>query len=82
MPALPWQSGPSGPRKPFRIGWALVPVVVFHPIETGILSIIEAITFGFYYVFPWLFKIRMIASIVFQFRVVAGTPNSLSIFPR
>ncbi len=29
-----------------------------------------------------LFKIRMIATIVFQFRVVAGTPYSLSIWPR
>ncbi len=28
------------------------------------------------------FKIRTIARIVFQLRVVAGTPNSLSIWPR
>ncbi len=33
MPALPWKSGPSGPRQPFRIGWALAPVVVFNPKE-------------------------------------------------
>jgi len=32
--------------------------------------------------FPWPFKIRTIATMVFQFRVVAGTPNSLSIWPR
>jgi hypothetical protein len=32
--------------------------------------------------FPWPFRIRTIASIVFQFRVVAGTPNSWSIWPR
>lgn len=31
---------------------------------------------------PWPFKIRTTALIVFQFRVVAGTPNSLSIWPR
>src|SRR5205807_6384509 len=32
--------------------------------------------------FPWPFKIRTIATMVFQFRVVAGTPNSLSSWPR
>jgi len=31
---------------------------------------------------PWAFKIRTMAIMVFQFRVVAGTPNSLSIRPR
>jgi hypothetical protein len=31
---------------------------------------------------PWSFKIRTMAIMVFQFRVVAGTPNSLSIWPR
>ena len=30
----------------------------------------------------WLFKNRTMAIIVFQFRVVAGTPNTLSIWPR
>src|SRR5437016_1682511 len=32
--------------------------------------------------FPWPFKIRTIATMVFQFRAVAGAPNSLSIRPR
>src|SRR5207302_2050859 len=32
--------------------------------------------------FPWPFKIRTIATIVFQLRVVAGMPTSLSIWPR
>jgi hypothetical protein len=32
--------------------------------------------------FGWPFKIRTIATIVFQFRVVAGTPNNLSTWPR
>jgi hypothetical protein len=27
------RAGPSGPRAPFRIGWALAPVVVFSPKE-------------------------------------------------
>ena len=31
---------------------------------------------------PWPFKIRTMAIMVFQFLVVAGTPNSLSIWPR
>ena len=30
----------------------------------------------------WPFRIRATAVMVFQFRVVAGTPNSLSIWPR
>src|SRR5205807_8475605 len=32
--------------------------------------------------FPWPFKIRTIARMVFQLRVVAGTPNSLSSWPK
>jgi hypothetical protein len=32
--------------------------------------------------FGWPFRIRTIAIIVFQLRVVAGTPNNLSTWPR
>ncbi len=43
MPALPWKSGPSGPRKPFRIGWALAPVVVFHPKKEFFSSLLKGL---------------------------------------
>ena len=75
--------GQAGGRDPSDhvqlVGWERSITPVLCPIAVRERSLIRQSRLDF---LPWPFKIRTMAIMVFQFRVVAGTPNSLSIWPR
>src|SRR5215469_9920171 len=64
----------TGRRHPSHISWPLL-----HFLVRASESLIRQSRLPF---LPWPFRIRTMAIMVFQFRVVAGAPNSLSIWPR
>ena len=73
--------GGEAKAQPIATG-RLKPLRLFSTLLAISLKTKQGSTVGGYRGVLWPFKIRRMATIVFQLRVVAGAPYSLSIWPR